>query len=142
MFNGNAWCNGIFASNHPTVEEMRKCIRSWLDEYKNKFYIRLSVIDKATGKPIGTVEVFDNLDRAKRGTAFHMDLSAAYETQACIADLLVLADRELIRLFGFKYLIVHAVPNAVERIEALHSAGYRLFESESREHYYMKESSG
>ncbi len=141
MFNGNTWCNGIFASTHATVEEMRKCIRSWLDEYKNKFYIRLSVIDKAAGKPIGTIEVFDNLDRAKRGAALHIDLSAPYETQACITELLALADKEFFRLFGFKYLIVWAAPDAKERIAALRSAEYKLFESETREHYYTKESS-
>ena len=122
MFNGNTWCNGIFSSNNATVDEMRKCILSWLDEYRNKFYIRFSVIDKAVGKPIGTIEVFGNLDKVKRG--------AAYTCR-----------QRFSRLFGIKYLIVWAVPNATERIVALHSAGYTLFESESRDHYYMKRSS-
>ncbi|MCL2352280.1 MAG: GNAT family N-acetyltransferase [Firmicutes bacterium] len=140
MFNGNAWCNGIFSSNRPTAEEMRKCINSWLDEYKNKFYIRLSVIDRATGKPIGTVEVFDNFDRAKRGAALHIDLSVPYETRTYIAELLNLADEELFRLFGFRYLIIWALPNAAERIAALNAAGYKIFESDSRENYYMKRS--
>ena len=35
---------------------MRKCIRSWLDEYKNKYYVRLSIIDKASGSAVGTIE--------------------------------------------------------------------------------------
>jgi len=139
MFNGNAWCNGIFSSNHPPVEEMRGCIRSWLDEYKNKFYIRLSVVDKAAGKAVGTVEVFDNLDRAKRGAALHIDLSAPFETRTYIAELLNLADAELFRLFGFKYLIIWALPDAAERIAALNAAGYNIFESDSRENYFMKE---
>lgn len=138
MFYGNSWSNGIFTSSHPTLEEMQKCITSWLDEYKNKFYIRFSVIDKAVGKPVGTIEVFDNLDRAKRGAALHIDLSAPYETRAYLAELLTLADSELFPLFGFKYLIVRALPNAAERLAALRSAGYELFESESREHYYVK----
>jgi RimJ/RimL family protein N-acetyltransferase len=138
MFNGNTWCNGIFSSEHPTVEEMRKCIRSWLDEYRNKFYIRLSVIDKATGKPIGTIEIFDNLDRATQGAALHIDLSAPYETQGYITELLTLADNELFSLFGFKYLIVWAPPEATARIKALRSVGYKVYESEDRNHYYSK----
>jgi RimJ/RimL family protein N-acetyltransferase len=141
MFFGNAWCNGIFSSSHATVEEMRKCIRSWLDAYTDKFLIRLSVTDKTEGKPIGTIEIFDNLDKAKRGAALHIDLSAPYETQGYLAELLALADEELFRLFGFKYLIIRAVPDAAERIAALRSAGYKLFELENREHYYRKESS-
>ncbi len=125
MFYGNDWSNGIFSSEHPTVEEMRNCIKSWLDVYKDKFYIRMSVIDKASGKPIGTVEIFDNLDRAKRGAALHIDLSGSHETRERIAELLTLADNEFFSLFGFKYLIVHAAPNAAERIKALRSAAKR-----------------
>jgi RimJ/RimL family protein N-acetyltransferase len=139
MFYGNALSNGIFTSNHPTLDEMQKCIASWLGEYKNKFYIRFSVIDKATGKAVGTIEVFDNLDKAKRGAALHIDLSTPYEKQAYITELLALSDKEFFHLFGFKNLIIRAVPDAVERLAALRSAGYELFESESREHYYMKE---
>jgi RimJ/RimL family protein N-acetyltransferase len=141
IFYGNDWCNSIFSSSHPTVEEMRKCIRAWLDVYKNKFFIRMSVIDKATGAPIGTIEIFDKMDRDTLGAALQMDLSAPYETQAYITELLTLADKEFFRLFGFKYLIVWATPEAKERIQALRSHGYTVFESENREHYYMKESS-
>lgn len=141
MFNGNDWSNGVFSSNHATVEEMRNCIRAWLDVYKIKFFIRLSVIDKATGKPIGTIEVFDNLDKATCGAALHIDLSAPYETQAHITELLALADKELFRLFGFKYLIIWAAPDAKGRIAALRSCGYREFESETHENYYIKERS-
>lgn len=141
MFSGNAWSNGIFSSNHPTVEEMRKCIRSWLNEYRNRFYIRLSVIDKAAGKPIGTVEIFDNMDKSICGAALHIDLAAPYETQTHIEELLTLADKAFFQIFGFKYLIIQAVSSATERIAALHSFGYKVFESETRKHYYMKESS-
>jgi len=31
----------IFSSPHPTLEEMKKLICSWLDEYRTKVYIRL-----------------------------------------------------------------------------------------------------
>jgi RimJ/RimL family protein N-acetyltransferase len=141
IFYGNDWCNEIFSSSHQTVEEMRTCIRSWLDVYKNKFFIRLSVIDKAAGKPIGTIEIFDNMDTATQGAALQMDLSAPYETQAYITELLTLADKEFFRLFGFKYVIVWATPEAKERIQALRSAGYKPFDSDTHEHYYMKESS-
>jgi hypothetical protein len=135
------WCNGTFSSSHPTIEEMCMCIRSWLDVYANKFFIRLSVIDKATGKPIGTIEIFDKMDIATRGAALQMDLSAPYETQAYITEFLTLADKEFFPLFGFKYLIVWATPAAKERTQALRSAGYTPFDSDNRENYFRKESS-
>jgi RimJ/RimL family protein N-acetyltransferase len=138
IFYGNNWSNGIFSSEHPTVEEMRNCIRSWLSVYQNKFYIRLTVLDKAADKPVGTIEIFDNLDRAKRGAALHIDLSAPYETQAHITELLMLADNGFQNIFGFKYLIVQAVPAAAERLAVLRSAGYQAYESDDREHFYVK----
>jgi RimJ/RimL family protein N-acetyltransferase len=141
IFFENALGNGIFSSSHPPVEEMRTCIRSWLEAYKYKFYIRLSVVDKATGKPIGTIEIFDNMDKATRGAALQLDLSAPYETQVYITELLTLADKEFFPLFGFQYVIVWATPDAKERLQALHSHGYTAFESEGREHFYRKESS-
>jgi RimJ/RimL family protein N-acetyltransferase len=141
IFYGNDWCNEIFSSSHPTVEEMRACIRAWLEVYASKFFIRLSVIDKATGKPIGTIEIFDKMDIATRGAALQMDLSAPYETQAYITELLTLADKEFFPLFDFQYLIVWATPAAKERLQALRAAGYKPFDSDDREHYYRKESS-
>jgi len=139
MFYGNARSNGIFTSVRPTVEEMRKCIRSWLDEYKNKYYVRLSIIDKASGSAVGTTEIFDNFDKAKRGAALHIDLSVSYETRVYISELLTLANKEFFQLFGFEYLYVRAVPSASERIAALQDAGYESLDRKSgREYFYMK----
>ena len=98
------------------------------------------MIDKAAGKVVGTVEVFDNLDKAKRRAALHIDLSVPYETRTYITELLNLADEKLFQLFGVMYLIVWALPEATERISALKASDYKIFESDSREHYYMKES--
>ncbi|MDR1688907.1 MAG: hypothetical protein LBS21_09910 [Clostridiales bacterium] len=126
MFYGNSWSNGIFSSEHATADEMRSCIRSWLDVYKIKYYIRFTVIDKATNKPAGTIEVFDNFDKPKRGAAMHIDLCEAYETREYIAELLALADDEFFRIFGFKYLAVKAGEGAEQRLAALKYAGYEL----------------
>ena len=118
---------------------MRKCIRSWLDEYKNKYYVRLSIIDKASGSAVGTIEIFDNFDKAKSGAAFHIDLSVSYETRVYISELLTLANKEFFQLFGFEYLYVRAVPSANERIAALQDTGYESLDRKpGREHFYMK----
>lgn len=145
MFYGNDMCKSIFASRYATLEEMQKCIRYWFDEYRNKFYIRFSVIDKKTGRAVGTIEMFDNigkgnsLEAIRRGAVLHIDLSAPYETREYISELLILADKELSVVFGVKYLLIRAVPSAKERIAALLSAGYQPFEWEpGREYFYLK----
>ena len=139
MFFGNAMSNSIFASRHATIDEMRKCIEVWLDEYRNKYYIRFSVIDKATKKAIGTIEVFDNA--GKDDSYLHIDLSAPYENQSYIAELLTLADKELFKIFNINNLLIQAIPAAKERIAALQAYGYQPFECKAGgEHYYMKRS--
>ncbi|MDR2570267.1 MAG: GNAT family N-acetyltransferase, partial [Oscillospiraceae bacterium] len=119
MFYGNDMCKKIFAGQYATLDEMKNCIRIWLNEYKNKYFIRFSVLDKSTGKFIGTIEVFDNFDKQKRGAALHIDFAASYETQIYISELLSLADKEFFRTFGFISLFIRADPNANERITAL-----------------------
>jgi RimJ/RimL family protein N-acetyltransferase len=147
MFYGNDMCKSIFAGRYATLEEMKKCIRSWLKEYANRYYIRLTVIDKKTEKAVGTIEVFDNihnekkwkLEAVKHGFVLHIDFAVLYETREYISEILNLADEEFFRLFGFRYLLIRAVPEAKERIAALSNAGYEPFEWErGREHYYMK----
>ena len=139
MFFGNAMSNKIFASRHATLEEMQKCIAIWLDEYRNKFYIRFSVIDKVTKKAIGTIEVFDNA--GKNDSYLHIDLSAPYENQSYVSELLALADKELVKIFNIRNLLIQAVPSAKERIAALLAHGYQPYECKAGgKHYYMKES--
>jgi RimJ/RimL family protein N-acetyltransferase len=138
MFYGNEMSNSIFASRHATLEEMRKCIAVWLDEYRNKYYIRFSVIDKTTQKAIGTIEVFDNA--GKDDSYLHIDLSSPYENQSYISELLMLADKELFKIFNIKNLLIQAIPSTKERIAALQAFGYQPFECKTGgTHYYMKE---
>jgi len=135
MFFGNAMSNGIFSSRHATVEEMKKCVAFWHDEYRNKYYIRFSVIDKATEKAIGTIEIFDN----PGDSYLHIDLSVQYETQPYISELLTFADQELFKIFSIKNLLIQAVPAAKERIAALQAYGYQPYKCKAGgDHYYMK----
>jgi RimJ/RimL family protein N-acetyltransferase len=149
MFYGNDMCRSIFTGRYATLDEMKNCIRSWLTEYTNRYYIRFTVIDKQTRKVIGTIEIFDNIysekkwkiEAVKNGFVLHIDFAVPYETREYLSELLCLADNEFFRLFGFNYLLIRAVPEAEERIMALLSSGYEPFDWErGREHYYMKRS--
>ena len=125
----------IFPSPRPTLEEVQKLIRFWLEEYRNRVYARLSVIDRSIGKAIGTIELYGN-DEAY----LHLDLYAPYETREHIAELLALADGALSAAFGVKRIMIQAVPSAAERIAALATAGYRPYDGHPDDvHYYRKE---
>lgn len=137
----------VFPSRFATQEQMKKCITCWLGAYSAKVYVRFSLLDKATGKAVGTLEMFDKvgqdnhqtLEAVKQGAALHLDLSAPYEKRETIEELLMLAEKSLSEVFGVKYLLVRAVPSAAERIAALRFIGYQPFEWETgREHFYMK----
>ena len=147
MFYGNEMCNSIFAGRYATLDEMKKCIRVWLAVYADRFFIRLTVLDKKSETPIGTIEIFDNIhsednwkqEEARHGLVLHMDLAEHCEKQAYIAELLDLADREINEIFGFDHILIRAAPEAGERIAALRDAGYVPFAWEpGREHYYVK----
>ena len=43
---------------YPTEEKMLNAIRFWLSSYRERWFIRWAIVDKATRKAIGTIEMF------------------------------------------------------------------------------------
>jgi RimJ/RimL family protein N-acetyltransferase len=121
-------------------------IRSWLKEFERKSYIRFAVVDKCSGKAVGTVEIYDKLAREnKRKYAgwgvVRIDIISIYETADHIGELLSLFEREnFYELFNVDLFVTKAVPEATERIQALQTAGYSKFnwDAAAREHYWAK----
>jgi len=122
-------------------ENMEECIKSWLDAYRNKGFIRFSIIDNKTQKAVGTVEMFGSsgLVKSHERGVLRIDLASKYESLEYIPELLTLANEQFFTLFQVDEMVTKAVPVAKERIAALLSAGYEPFEWEpGREHYYKK----
>lgn len=150
VFYNTDMCKRIFSSRYPTLEEMKACIRFWLDEYENKVYIRFSVLEKATGKAIGTIEAFDKvgkdpnqvLEIVQNGAVLHMDLARPFETPEYLSELLALADRHFFAVFGVTSLLTRVLPTAENRLSAVRSAGYTPFEWEQGREYYWVHSKG
>jgi len=128
---------------YKTLEEMGDCIDFWLAEYKNRYYVRFSVIDKKTEKAIGTIEFFakeENFEIGKVGL-LRLDLSSSYENERSISDLFVIIEQEFPKAFGIENIITKAIPEAFSRIAALKSAGYTGLSDErinKYDHYYIK----
>ena len=53
-------CDGDNFYYH-TKELMNKAIDFWLYSYKEKWFVRWAIIEKSTGKAIGTIELFKRL---------------------------------------------------------------------------------
>ena len=112
---------------------MEKCIRSWLNAYKKRGFIRYSIIDKNTNRAIGTSEIF--------GGAFgvlRIDVRHEYENEAALSELLKTADL-FFDDFDTKKFITKAIPEAEARINALVKNGYVPC-TVKYEHYFMKRS--
>ncbi|MBH1942101.1 GNAT family N-acetyltransferase [Mobilitalea sibirica] len=114
----NCTSNFVF---HTEVEVL-SCIRFWLMEYENKNYVRFSIVDKIINKAIGTIEIF-----AKEGT-FHesgkvgilrLDLASEYENREDIGEILDLINDTFYETFHVDSIATKAIPEAVQRIEAL-----------------------
>ena len=85
--NADNCTNGFYMT---TVEEIGRCIGFWLREYAAGYYVRLAVIDRATDRTIGTVEIFGG----KTGV-LRIDLPVSYEKQEILEELLALAKKEM-----------------------------------------------
>ena len=103
-----------FGYGAQTVEAQQSVIRGWLDAYAAREFVRLSIVDKAVDKPVGTVE----LCGAGKDGRLRIDLPAMYERADCLAELLETADA-FFADFGCARLLVRSMDEAV-----LRAAGY------------------
>ena len=103
-----------FGYGAQTVEAQQSVIRGWLDAYAAREFVRLSIVDKAADKPVGTVE----LCGAGKDGRLRIDLPAVHERADCLAELLETADA-FFADFGCARLLVRSMDEAV-----LRAAGY------------------
>ena len=127
-----------------TLENMKAYMDGWLDAYKNRYFIRYSIIDKETGKAIGTAEIFGN-ERGGEPSDFsvlRIDVKSEYENEEALAELLNISDSFFYDV-STEIFITKAIPEAAHRIDALVGNVYTptpTGDGGEREHYYMKRS--
>lgn len=139
LFNGEN-CTSDFC--YDTPEEMAACIRFWLEEYAQRKYVRFAVVDRGTGRAVGTVEMFGDkgLLAGRDGGLLRIDLASPYETPGCLGELLSLAGEHFYRLFGVSRIATQGLPGAEARLAALRAAGYVPFDwpAPGRQHYFIQ----
>lgn len=140
-------CTGDF---HMTkLEDVENCIRFWLNEYTLRYYIRWSIIDKATDSAIGTVELFKRTaqDFYNNVGLLRLDLRSDYETTESIHEIISILIPEAFNLFSCDRIVTKIPPCAQVRIRTLSEFGFRhsqelLYGHDGRSYgdYYMCDS--
>lgn len=127
LFNSDN-CNGDdFYYN--TGERMKQAIDFWNFAYKNKEFIRWTIILNNTNEKVGTIEMFHKVgdDEFNHFGILRIDLRSNYETQPVIDDILEIVKENFYRVFNVKAIVTKAIPNATERITSLVQKGYKPF---------------
>jgi RimJ/RimL family protein N-acetyltransferase len=112
--------------HYATHERMMQTIDFWDFSYKNKYFVRWTVILNDTREKIGTVEMFHRIaeDEFNHYGVLRIDLQSRYEAQHIIDEILKIANEYFYEAFDVKEILTKAVPSAEERISALLKSGY------------------
>ncbi len=83
-------CTGDFYMTRE--EDMKACIDFWLREYGMRYYIRWSVVDRASGEAVGTIELFHRTaeDFYNHVGLLRLDLRPDFENPEAISELMSL----------------------------------------------------
>lgn len=115
---------------YTTPERMKQAIDFWLYSYKEKFFVRFSIIDKKTSAVIGSLEIFKRIadDYFTNYGLLRLDLASDYEKREIVDELLTLVTESIFEWFDCKMIATKAIPEAAERIIALKKHGFALSE--------------
>lgn len=119
-------CTGDF---HMTrKEDMENCIRFWLQEYGQRYYVRWSVIDRSTDQAIGTIELFNRTaeDFYNNVGLLRLDLRSDYENETAITEILSLLLPSVWELFSCNGIATKIPACAQTRRDTLCGLGFQF----------------
>ena len=128
FFNGDN-CNGD-DFHYTTPERMKSAVEFWQQAYREKWFVRWTIIDKQTGHAVGTIELFNRRaqDYFNDCGLLRLDLKSDYEREEWITELLSLITPDAFKLFGCRMAATKVWPFASERKKAAERAGFVLSE--------------
>lgn len=127
IFNSDNCIGNFYITELKDIERM---IEFWLYEYGKRWYVRWSIIDKASGQAIGTIELFHRTadDHFNHVGLLRLDLRSDYENEAAITELLTALLPPAYEWFACDAMAAKAPPCAVRRIRALEKLGFEKSE--------------
>ena len=111
---------------YQTIERMKDAINFWLDSFKNKWFVRWSIIEKKTNKAVGTIELFnrEGNDIFNHAGVLRLDLKSNYEQSDKIEKIVKEIIEAAFTLFDTKKIITKIPLYAVERKAAFEKLGF------------------
>ena len=111
---------------YPTAARMKEAVDFWVEAYRKRWFVRLTVVDKAGAKPIGTIELFhrDAEDDFDNVGVLRLDVGSGYEREDVLSEIVSLVTPPSFDLFYCNKIITKAPIYAVERIKALQKCGF------------------
>ncbi len=118
-------CDGDNFYYH-TKELMNKAIDFWLYSYNEKWFVRWAIIEKSTGKAIGTIELFKRLsdDPFNESGILRLDVASSYEKSEVLKEIMSLIIPHAFEMFDCKQLATKIPLYAVERRVAAQAFGF------------------
>lgn len=125
LFNSDN-CNGD-KFHYTTLEKMKQAIEFWDFSYKNKYFVRWTIVLNSTNERIGTIEMLHRTadDEFNHYGVLRIDLQSKYENRQIIGEILEIADENFYDAFDVEAILTKAITTASERIVALQEKGYR-----------------
>lgn len=113
--------------HYTTIERMKQAIDFWNLSYKNKYFVRWTIIFNDTKEKIGTVEMFHRVedDEFNHYGVLRIDLKSNYETKLVIENILEIVNENFYKVFNVEAILTKSIPDATERINSLLQKGYR-----------------
>ena len=118
--------NCTYGYGSQTIEEMRDFIRRWLEAYRDRGFVRWSVVDKSINIAVGTIELFNRqaADYFNNCGILRLDLSGEYEYTTMIGEILSLLLANAFVLFDCTMIATKTALTAKERMAALGELGF------------------
>ena len=118
-------CNGD-NFYYATKERMSEAIGFWKTAYDNRWFARLSIIDKSGSVVVGTVELCRRVseDAFNNMGILRVDVRSDFEREDYLFDLFSLITPKLEEMLECKGVLTKAPIYAVDRIRAVQKAGF------------------
>jgi RimJ/RimL family protein N-acetyltransferase len=135
VFNSDTCTSNFFYDN---LEDMRHCVKMWIDSYNRKEFIRFSVVDKHSQHAVGTIEMFGMIGKYKTSRGIlRLDIASKYENPTYLTELFTVCQNEFFELFAVNQIVTKAVPEAVTRVNVLKRLRFESYDFPEREHYWI-----
>lgn len=119
-------CNGD-DFYYTTIEGMKQAIDFWNFSYRNRYFVRWTVLLNDTAEKVGTIEMFHRIadDEFNHYGVLRIDLQSKYETQPIINEILEIVNENFYKAFDVKAILTKAISDAIERATSLVKKGYK-----------------